>query len=77
MVIVHKAFKSKFSKQFLREVVLRDTENKDRSGPEPTRIDRVDNTDLCNMLHCVSQAWAGILALERQEEHTAASLAYS
>lgn len=68
--------KVNFSKQFLMEVVLRDTENKDGSGPEPTGNDRVDNIDLCNMLHCVSRAWAVILALGRQEEHTAVSLAY-
>lgn len=34
-------FKVNFSKQFLMEVVLRDTENKDGSGPEPTRNDGV------------------------------------
>lgn len=56
MVIVQRPLKVNFSKQFLMEVVLRDTENKDGSGPEPTRTDRVDNIDLGNMLHCVSQA---------------------
>lgn len=68
-------FKVNFSKQFLMEVVLRDTENKDGSGPESTRNDGVLNVDLCNMLHCVSQAWAVIVALGRQEKHTAVSLA--